>query len=77
MSSEANAYREMIHMVTQTTSGSRVGCALYLDYVDSNHFQFTFVRAAEKKHTLRAEVTSIERLQAHWDGFVANETNAA
>lgn len=67
----ASAYREMIHEVTQKTPGSHVGLALYLDYVGSDHFEFSICYAAQKVHRLRADVTSLSRLQSHWDGLVS------
>ena len=76
----SNKYRKMIDFVTKKTPGGLVGCSLHLDYVPCGYFIFTFMDRpypAGPAHTLRADVTSLDRLIAHWEGFVANHAKAA
>lgn len=67
---------ESIHSVTAQVKGAGVGCGLTWGYDCEKGYTFDMWKALPvgmTTHSLRADVTPVERLLAHWAGFVENQ----
>lgn len=74
---DGDKYRQMILAAIEKQRGAHVGAALTCDYTQAKggyeFFMWTGAHPSGKTtHTLLASETSQERLDAHWQGFVAN-----
>jgi hypothetical protein len=74
---DGNKYRLMVLVATEKKSGAHVGAVLTCEYTHAkNGYEFFMWTGAHPVgralHTLLAEVTPQERLDTHWQGFVAN-----
>lgn len=70
-------YRKMVLAAVDKQRGSDVGAVLTCEYTHGeggySFFMWTGSHPVGKKvHKLLASVTTQERLDAHWQGFVAN-----
>jgi hypothetical protein len=74
-SDNGSQYRKMVLAAIATQPGSDVGAVLTCEYSEGGYSFFMWTGShpvGRKLHTLLASVTPQERLDAHWQGFVAN-----
>lgn len=75
---DGSEYRKMVLVALGKQSGTPVGALLSCEYTHAkNDYEFFMWTGSHpigpKLHTLLASTTTQERLDSHWQGFVANQ----